>query len=357
MRAPLRPVSAVPAGRVDESLPEGAGSPAQERSLKPRRKRLENRLVWSKSRHGLFEECRRAYFYQYYGAWEGWLEDAPPPTRELYVLKNLSNRATWAGKVVHSLAEMVIRNLLAGHPMALEDAQRIALSKLRADFVDSRDGRYLENPKRHCGLQEHHYAMPVDPRDWKASAALVETCIRNLIEGKIYQRLLRLPPDAILDCERMETFLVGEADAPGAGVYAYAIPDLVVRGRDGKIVILDWKTSDPQTARSAELQLAVYADFISGDYEVEPERILAGEVFLRDGSIRWHTIDRAAIAKARQQVHDSIGRMREPLRDPLVNVAEIEAFPETDELGVCAGCRFRGPCGKLPRLQEAGVLP
>lgn len=305
----------------------------------------------------MFEECRRAYFYQYYGAWEGWLEDAPAVTRELYVLKNLSNRATWVGKVVHDVVEIVIRNLMAGRPMAAEDVQRITLAKLRADFVASRQARYLENPKRHCGLQEHYYSMPVDPRDWKASAALAESCISQFLEGKVYQRLLRLPPDAILDCERMETFLVGAEDAPGAGVYAYAIPDLVLRGRDGKIVILDWKTSDPRLAQSAELQLSVYADFISRDYEVPPEQILAGEVFLRDGSLRWYPIDRDAIARAREAVQTSVGRMRALLRDPTVNEAVIDDCEEVEDLGICAGCRFRGPCGKMPRLQEAGILP
>ncbi|HEY6105359.1 MAG TPA: PD-(D/E)XK nuclease family protein, partial [Anaeromyxobacteraceae bacterium] len=33
---------------------------------------LANEFSWSKSRHDKFQDCRRAYFYAYYGSWGGW---------------------------------------------------------------------------------------------------------------------------------------------------------------------------------------------------------------------------------------------------------------------------------------------
>ena len=27
---------------------------------------------WSLSRHGTFETCRRQYYWNYYGSWQGW---------------------------------------------------------------------------------------------------------------------------------------------------------------------------------------------------------------------------------------------------------------------------------------------
>ncbi len=311
------------------------------------RERLENRLVWSKSRQGLFERCEKAYWYNYYGAWEGWREDAPPEVRELYVLKNLSTRATWAGRVVHKVCEMVVNNHLSGREFPLEDAERVARAKLRCDYIDSVQGRYFENPKRHVGLQEHHYKMEVSDAEWKESAALVDTCLQNLYNGAIYRRLQALPVDAVLDCERVETFLIGAADAPGQGVLAYAIPDLVLRGKKGGVVILDWKTSEPSTAQSAELQLNIYADFVARDYELPPEQVIAGEVFLRDGTVKWYTIDAASVQRARQVALEGAERMRGKLRDPAVNEARVEDFAEVEDRSICADCCFRGPCGKL----------
>ena len=58
---------------------------------------LANVFSWSRSRAGMFEECRRRYYYHYYGAWGGWDSNAPPDIRRLYVLKQLTGRQGWAG--------------------------------------------------------------------------------------------------------------------------------------------------------------------------------------------------------------------------------------------------------------------
>ena len=69
---------------------------------------LQNEFSWSKSRHEKFSECRRAYFYTYYGSWGGWDAPAGSPVRELYVLKKLSSRWQWAGSVVHDALKQLL---------------------------------------------------------------------------------------------------------------------------------------------------------------------------------------------------------------------------------------------------------
>ena len=75
---------------------------------------LANVFSWSRSRAGMFEDCRRRYYYHYYGAWGGWDSSAPPDVRRLYVLKQLTGRQGWAGRTVHSAVELVLRALHAG---------------------------------------------------------------------------------------------------------------------------------------------------------------------------------------------------------------------------------------------------
>ncbi|MBU1700874.1 MAG: PD-(D/E)XK nuclease family protein, partial [Candidatus Eisenbacteria bacterium] len=53
---------------------------------------LKNTFSWSHSRKRLFDDCPRAYYFRYYGSWEGWLHDAPPLARALYILKQLKSR-------------------------------------------------------------------------------------------------------------------------------------------------------------------------------------------------------------------------------------------------------------------------
>ena len=49
---------------------------------------LVNELSWSVSRNSLFSECRRAYYYNYYGSWGGWEANTSATTRKFYILKS-----------------------------------------------------------------------------------------------------------------------------------------------------------------------------------------------------------------------------------------------------------------------------
>ena len=62
---------------------------------------LKNEFSWSKTRDEVFKTCLRQYWFVYYGYWNGWLENAPERTRQIYILKNLKNRQMWAGEKVH----------------------------------------------------------------------------------------------------------------------------------------------------------------------------------------------------------------------------------------------------------------
>ena len=90
---------------------------------------LVNEFSWSRTRDNVFKECRRRYFYQYYGAWGGWDADADPLVRRLYVLKKLGTRQMWAGRLVHETIERA-----AVHPTALAtDAQHVVETRLREE--------------------------------------------------------------------------------------------------------------------------------------------------------------------------------------------------------------------------------
>src|SRR5687767_6170236 len=69
---------------------------------------LTNEFSWSRSRDHAFQECRRKYFYHYYGAWGGWEAGAAEEVRRLYILKQLASRQQWGGRVVHDALELVL---------------------------------------------------------------------------------------------------------------------------------------------------------------------------------------------------------------------------------------------------------
>ena len=38
---------------------------------------IRNAFSWSFTRHRTFQDCRRAYYLNYYGYWNGWSNDDP----------------------------------------------------------------------------------------------------------------------------------------------------------------------------------------------------------------------------------------------------------------------------------------
>src|SRR2546428_5022902 len=75
---------------------------------------LANEFSWSRSRDNTFQECRRRYFYHYYGAWGGWDAGATEDVRRLYILKQLASRQQWAGRVVPHAIEMGVHAFAGG---------------------------------------------------------------------------------------------------------------------------------------------------------------------------------------------------------------------------------------------------
>ena len=93
-----------------------------------------NDFSWSKSRDGVFQECRRKYFYQYYGAWGGWDAGAPPDVRRLYILKQLASRQQWAGRIVHDAVEMAFQVMRAGRGVPPEPFIADVIERMRSEW-------------------------------------------------------------------------------------------------------------------------------------------------------------------------------------------------------------------------------
>ena len=154
-----------------------------------------NDFSWSKSRDGVFQDCRRKYFYQYYGSWGGWDAGATEEVRRLYILKQLASRQMWAGRVVHDAIEMVLHAFRDGRTLPVDGFIRDVVERMRAEWRSSRDGRYRDTPKT-CALFEHEYALEIRPEAWQALKGNVVTCLRNffslplLLGSALYTALL-----------------------------------------------------------------------------------------------------------------------------------------------------------------------
>ena len=74
---------------------------------------FKNTFSWSASRDRLFRSCHRAYYYNYYGYWNGWSYDADPKTKLIYKLKKLQSTTLWAGSTVHDILQDILTMIKA----------------------------------------------------------------------------------------------------------------------------------------------------------------------------------------------------------------------------------------------------
>jgi len=304
-----------------------------------RRAELQNEFSWSLSRDSIFNACLRQYYYHYYGSWGGWRHEAPPDVKELYVMKNLQTMPMWIGSVVHQVAHEVVKGFTAGQPLPVEAAVAMARDRMERDWQDSATGRYRRRPNRICGLAEHYYGALVPSAAPDEATIHVEGCVRRLYGSYSYETMLGLGPDSIVECEELNTLSV-------AGVKVWVSPDLILRGGDDRLMIVDWKTGTSSQKEETTRQLSIYAIYALRKYSPSAGELIGVEENLRLGEAHLHSLKEWALEETRKYVQGSIQEMRRLLCDAGQNIALIRDFPMTDHLSACLHCRFRRACDR-----------
>jgi hypothetical protein len=306
---------------------------------------LQNEFSWSKSRHDKFAECRRAYYYAYYGSWGGWEAPAGSDVRELYVLKKLSSRWQWAGSVVHdALKQVLARARATGDVRPLEQVLEQTHRRARAQFASSRDKSYWREASRIVGLVEHEYAESVKDEDWKRLyQTVVEGSLRAFYASPTFEEIRRTPRERWLTVDELDSWFF-------EGTKVWAAVDFAYRDGDGRVHLLDWKTGKERGVD--HVQVGTYALYARQKWDVLPDGVVGGLVYLvQEGGAPAERVDVRAdqdtLEACRQEMRQSIGGMKAALADPARNAAAQEAFPQLADRAACRRCPFRRPCGRL----------
>ncbi len=302
---------------------------------------LKNELNWSHSRAKAFRGCARAYWFNYYGSWDGWLSEAPPETRAAYVEKKLTARAMWIGTVVHTVAERVLkeRQRRRRHEPDPEWWRDWACRTANDDIVGSASGAWRERPSKRVGFGEHYYGEPVTDEDWHAAVNDIDQLVVALFRNRMFRRLLEVP-ERIREIEEKRKFSVG-------GDSVFMALDVLVDDGQGGVVVLDWKTGAHHDDRDIAAQLGAYALYAAQELGVPEDRVTALHVNLRLGVDTRHAIGPEEIAAARATIARDMAEMRAPLRDVTANIADPNDFPTVPPGDpACRRCNFRRSCGR-----------
>ena len=296
---------------------------------------LENEFSWSLSRARTFQDCPLKYWFHYYGSWGGWEPDAPPETREIYLLKNLTGLHLIAGDIVHRAVEKALRNFSQGKEET--DPERVVTwckTEMQRAFKESQEGIWRERPKQYTRLFEHEYGQ-TPQRDFLVRIAKkVGSSVRNFFTSQAFAVIRETDTNEWLPMETLDTFQFETTKV-------YAVPDFACRHR-GEVLLFDWKTGKPD--KRNEDQLVLYALFAAARWGVDVDTVRGAPVYLlTGGAFEPRAVtpeDRARIA---DRTRASIAAMKERLVDPATNTAERKAFEATPGFA-CRYCNFRGVC-------------
>jgi hypothetical protein len=302
---------------------------------------LTNEFSWSRSRDNTFLDCRRKYYYQYYGSWGGWDPAAAADVRELYVLKQLASRQQWAGRVVHDAIELALHGIREGHGVPVEAFVADVIERMRGEWRSSRAAAYRENPKT-CALFEHEYGVALKREAWQAVSHNVAQCLRNFFRLPLLAEIRRTPSEhwSIEHWSKVFDF---------EGTPVWVAPDFGFWSEDGRLGLVDWKTGGGN-GDTAAFQLGCYALYAHELLGVAPEKVDLYEVNLREPKVSRHDWDGERLDAVKEQLRLSVRSMKAYLADPAANTAIMRDFERTEELRICRWCNFRAVC--RPELSE-----
>jgi len=293
-------------------------------TIEPPQTALGGDFSWSVSRHDSFQRCRRKYYLSYYAA-------AHDP--EIYRLKKLSALPLWAGNAVHDTIESFLREA-DGIP---DEAGREALIRSLVHERMLGEWRNSETGGEGFRLFEHEYEQPVSQDDKRHLVGIVMRSLRAFFRSDTLREAFEAGKENWLALEELQDF---EVD----GVPVVVRMDLAYRRRDGRVVIVDWKTGRGEGPFS-DVQVVAYALYAAehgwADDPLEIETELAYLAIPRYDRRRLRP---ESLKSARAFIVRSASRMREGLVDAEENRARLDDFPMIDRPNVCRRCGFRRVC-------------
>ena len=213
------------------------------------------------------------------------------------------------------------------------------------------DGTYRPADDVHLGvavaMRGGGLIVPVLRNADRLGLATVMRSLRNFFRSETLREALAVGRERWLALEDLVSFHVGDVEV-------FLRMDLAFRDRDGRVVIVDWKTGRAE-GRFNEVQIAGYALYAAEQGWVDdPEQILTELNYLVIPRSRRRTVKAQQLDHARRFIARSAVDMKALLLDPLANLARLEDFPMIDRPRVCRRCNFRRLC--FPRMEALELV-
>jgi hypothetical protein len=320
--------------------------------------RLVNEFSWSFSRHSIFQECEKKYWYSYYGTWEGWpktpYDSRPsidPLASYLYTMKQIQALPAFVGSCVHAAIEHVLKKgfaLKERQKPALDELCSFALQKFQKGIEDTKSGAWKEAPKKFANLFEFYFCppgnIPLDSVKEQEYRNKITTCLENWCNSPI-AHMAYDSRAKWMSAEELTHFSLKGNKIIVVVDFAMKWP----RGGDDVLILFDWKTG--KESEKTEEQLYAYALWAHHALGTPLDKLILSPFYLFDnnytkiGAGQARALDSAEASRIEELILSSCDKMKKVhSNDPLG--PDVKLFPHTKNRNFCARCPFQELCKK-----------
>ena len=296
---------------------------------------------WSKSRLWYWGNCKRQYYFNYIGYWNGWLLKAPKRVRQIYFCKNLSPLDTTVGVIVHSVLKDFWTAVANGMDEIDIDYLRMKADKLWKQHVQNTLTKEYRNAKRTPAILEIALGSITDAQLLKANTQ-IKDCLDNFMS--IYNnRMSRIVTvDTVKFIDDFESGFFDTLTTPPLRVYS--VVDLAFSSED-ELVIVDWKTGNSEQDYS--IQLKTYGLWGHFKLKYELDKIHYWTVNLISNTVKTQQFSLEEYAELGDLIESSAKEMDS------VQIKSEDFFKMEPGLDKCKRCAFMEVC---PQFSFTGKL-
>lgn len=279
---------------------------------------------WSVSRHDAFENCKRKYFYTYYGAFND---------PEVKRLRDLSARLLWVGSLVHDTIETYLKT----HTTIIPPSEQVELIRRVTHGQMPQDWNYSLAGTKKFRLVEHELSLPVTDWEKKVAIGIVMRCLQNFFKGEILDEMMTVGKQNWLSVEELLVLQV-------KGVMYRLKMDAAYRRPNGKIRIVDWKTGSSAGTHN-KAQVAGYALYaFTHGWATKPEEIETTLAYLALDEYKNAEVTLETLGDAQDFILGSALNMKAMLVDAEKNQAKLGEFNMVNKDWNCKSCQYRNLC-------------
>ena len=164
----------------------------------------------------------------------------------------------------------------------------------------------------------------------------MQSCLTHFLESKSLLEIILNEEYKLVELERLNTFSVRKEKV-------YVKLDALYQHRDGRYVIVDWKTGYEDERIEEQLQL--YAYYLVEHYGVQLDQIEIRTEYLLTGKCQVSAVDDQGLVQLDRKIVDSVADMRTVLEDAAENKPlPVESFAAAEDAQACKWCNFREVC-------------